>query len=72
MDEFVHTAWSQRRAHGIHHGLAGINVADELSLTLARVRAFLQQNDLWLLLKEREKGEVRQRHNKLGAKAKAT
>lgn len=49
VDELVHAAWSERRAHGLHHGLARIDVTDQLRFPLARVRALLEQNDLRLL-----------------------
>lgn len=39
----------QRGAHGVHHGAAGVDVADQLRLALARIRAFPEQHDLRLL-----------------------
>ena len=47
--ELVHSAWAERGAHGIHHRDAGIDIADQLRLPLARVRALPQQDDLRLL-----------------------
>jgi hypothetical protein len=48
-DEFVHAAWTQRRAHGIDHCHARIDVADQLRLALACVRALPQEDDRRLL-----------------------
>jgi hypothetical protein len=50
VDELVHAARPERRAHGLHHGLARVNVADQLRFALACVRALLEQNNLRLLL----------------------
>lgn len=54
--ELVHAARAQRRADGIHHHLAGVDVADELAAALARVRALAQQDDARLLREGEEKG----------------
>ena len=48
-DELVHAARAECGAHGIHDRDAGIDVADQLRLALARVRALPQQDDLRLL-----------------------
>ena len=40
----------QGGADGIHDRHAGVDVGDELALTLARVRALAQEHDLGLLL----------------------
>lgn len=50
VNELVHATRTERRAHGLHHGLARVDVADQLRFPLARVRALLEQNNLRLLL----------------------
>ena len=47
--ELVHAAGAQRGAHHVCHCVAGVDVADQLRLALARVRAILEQDDLRLL-----------------------
>jgi len=49
VDELVHAAWAQRGAHGVDHGHACVDVADQLRLALAGVCALPQQDDLRLL-----------------------
>lgn len=49
MDELVHSSGAQRRAHGVRHRGASIDVAHHLCLPLGGVRPFLQQYDLGLL-----------------------
>ena len=52
-DQFVHPARPEGGAHSIHHRHACVDVADQLWLALARVRALPQQDDLWLLRQAR-------------------
>lgn len=47
--ELVHAAGAQGGAHSVHHRHAGVDVADQLRLALAGVRALPQQDDLGLL-----------------------
>ena len=49
MYELVHAAGSKRGAHHVCHCYAGIDVADQLRLALAGVRALLEQDDGGLL-----------------------
>ena len=53
MHELVHAAGPQRGAHGVHDRHAGVDVADQLRLALAGVRALPQQDDLGLLQQAR-------------------
>jgi hypothetical protein len=56
-NELVHTARTERRAHGIHNGLASVDVADQLGLALRRIRALLQQDDAGALAKSGAKNK---------------
>ena len=47
--ELVHAPGPQGGAHDISNGNAGVDVADQLGLALAGVRALPQQDDLRLL-----------------------
>jgi hypothetical protein len=46
--ELVHAPGPQRGPDGVHHRHTGIDVADQLRLALAAVRALLQKDDLGL------------------------
>ena len=48
-DQFVHATRSQGGANGVDDRHAGIDVADQLRLSLAGVRALFQQDNWWLL-----------------------
>ena len=48
VDQLVHAARAEGSAHDVHHGLARVDVADQLPLALRCVRPFLEQNDLRL------------------------
>lgn len=50
VDELVHAAGAQGGADHVGDGGAGVDVAHQLRLPLRRVRPFLQQNYLRLLL----------------------
>ena len=56
VDQLVHAPRPKRRAHDVDDGLAGVDVGDELALTLGGVRALLEQNDL--RLKHRVRGHL--------------
>ena len=49
VDELVHAAWTQRCAHAVDDGHAGVDVAQQLRLALARVGALFEQDNLRLL-----------------------
>lgn len=49
MDELVHSPWPEGGADGVNHCHAGVDVADQLGLPLAGVRALLEQDNLGLL-----------------------
>lgn len=49
MDQLVHAARAERRSHGVDDGAAGVDVADQLRLSLTCVGAVFQQYNLRLL-----------------------
>ena len=49
MYQLVHSPGPESGADSIHNRTAGIDVADQLRLSLAGVRSFLQEDDLRLL-----------------------
>jgi len=49
VNELVHAARAKGGAHGLNDGLAGVDVADKLSDTLACVGAIPQKDDLGAL-----------------------
>lgn len=50
VDELVHATWAQGGADDVGDGHTGVDVAHQLRLALRCVRAFLQKDDLRLLL----------------------
>lgn len=49
VDQLVHAARAKSGAHGVNDGHAGVDVADELGLSLTGVSALFEQDDLGLL-----------------------
>jgi len=49
VDELVHASWTKGGADDISDGTTGVDVADELGLSLAGIRAFFEKDDLGLL-----------------------
>jgi hypothetical protein len=48
-DELVHATWAESGPDGIHYRHTRIDVADQLRLSLTRIRTLFQKNNLWLL-----------------------
>ena len=63
MHELVHASGAERGPHHVGHRRAGIDVGDELRLSLAGVRALLQQDDLGLLQQPEAGGEAGQEND---------
>lgn len=49
VDELVHASWAEGGADDISDGTAGVDVANELRLSLAGICAFFEKDDLGLL-----------------------
>ena len=49
MHELVHSSWPEGGANYISNGNAGIDIADQLGLSLTGVCAFFKKDDLGLL-----------------------
>ena len=47
-DELVHAPGAEGGPHGVHDGLAGVDVGDDLLLPSGALRPILEQQDLWL------------------------
>lgn len=68
VDQLVHATGAQRRAHRLHHGLARVDVADQLAHTLARVRAVAQQDNLGALWRQWGASKAQSRRHVSGAR----